>query len=82
MKFDLTDGINNVLEYEVITHDNAVARVVEAFKVDWFASTEACPEPHIIFNKVLSELGIDLSFLSSYERMEIGEQLNDFLHSC
>lgn len=78
MRFDLSNGIN-ALEYEVMNHDDAVARVVEAFKLYW-SHTEV-RQPQYILQRITQDLGINLNFLSSCERKQIENEINDFLNS-
>ena len=80
MKFDLTDNNLNALEYEVMTHDNAVARVVEAFKLYW--SHTEIKHPQYVLQRVCEDLGVHLSFLPLYELKQIESEINSFLHSC
>lgn len=69
----------NYLEYQTMNSNGAGSRIVEAFKQAYRQSPTS--RPQYIFQRVLEDLDIDTNFLSSYERKQIEDEINNFLNN-
>lgn len=79
MKFDLSNGINNTLEYQILNNHNAVDRIISAFETAWRNGNRA-PASETI-NNIIDKLGIDPTLLSSYEIAEISRRASQVINN-
>ena len=77
MKFDLTDGINNALEYEIL--NTSPTRIADLFEREWKRSKSR--DPQAVFDTVIKENGISLSFLSCWEFNRLQDKINEIVNS-
>ena len=77
MKFDFTDNNLNALEYEVL--NTSPARIADLFEREWKRSKSQ--DPQAVFNTVIKENGISLSFLSCCEINRLQDKINEIINS-